>query len=119
MSNTQDNQDADLSFDDAMSSRTPGRDVLGKLDSSIPEVRVPHQARVDGEARAAELGLDLTAFIREIYYEAVYGAEHIARMYEERMLRASGKAGQTDRPATPSDTVGKLPPFLRKAAERV
>jgi hypothetical protein len=82
-------------FDSTMRHRTPGRDVMGKLDSSIPEVRVPHKARVDGEARAAELGLDLTAFIREIFYEAVYGAAHVARMYELRMLRASGKAGQS------------------------
>lgn len=89
------NQDSDSAFDATMRHRTPGRDVMGKLDSSIPEVRVPHKARVDGEARAAELGLDLTAFIREIYYEAVYGAAHVARMYELRMLRASGKAGQS------------------------
>jgi len=87
--------EARSAFDAPMQARTPGRDVMGKLDSSIPEVRVPHQARIDGEARAAELGLDLTAFIREIYYEAVYGAKHVAMMYEQRMLRASGKAGQS------------------------
>lgn len=88
-------QKGDAAFDKPVHSRTPGRDVMGKLDSSIPEVRVPHKARTDGEAKAFELGMDLTAFIREIYYEAVYGAAHVARMYELRMLRASGKAGQT------------------------
>lgn len=105
-----DASEAGSAFDASAQARTPGRDVMGKLDSSIPEVRVPHQARLDGEARAYELGLDLTCFIREIYYEAVYGSEHVASLYKQRMLRASGKAGQSAGIAPPS---AGLPTFLR------
>lgn len=75
--------------------RTPGRDIFGKLDSSVPEVRVPHQVKLDAEHRAAQLGLDLTAFLRENLYASLYGPGHVGMLYEERARRVLGNAGQT------------------------
>lgn len=101
-------------FDSSMKSRTPGRDVLGKLDSSIPEVRVPHQVRLDAEARAAELGLDLSAFLRENLYGSLYGEHHVASLYEERARRVLGKAPHE----VPAPAAGEVvPAFLRNASK--
>lgn len=103
--------------DAPMYSRTPGRDIFGKLDSSIPEVRVPHQVLLDAQARAAELGLDLSAFLRENLYASLYGPEHLASLYELRSRRVLGKAGQAQQEGG-AEVVG-LPRFLHtgKAAQ--
>lgn len=100
-----------------MFSRTPGRDVLGKLDDKLPDIRVPHQAKLDGEARAHELGMDLTGYIREIYYEAIYGAKHVAMLYEQRMQRASGKGGHSLDALPVVDGARPLPTFLRSTSK--
>jgi hypothetical protein len=101
--------------DAPMASRTPGRDVFGKLDSSIPEVRVPHQVKIDAEARAAELGLDVSAFLRENLYASLYGPDHIASLYEERARRVLGKAGREV--AAPAQG-GAVPSFLRTGTRK-
>lgn len=88
---TSDGPDA---FDSPMQARTPGRDIFGKLDSSIPEVRVPHQVLLDAQARASELGLDLSAFLRENLYASLYSPEHLASLYRQRAERVLGNAGR-------------------------
>lgn len=76
--------------------RTPGRDIFGKLDDKLPEVRIPAHVKVDAERAASELGLDLTAWHRELIYEALYGAEHLGSLYEDRARRVRGNARQRD-----------------------
>jgi hypothetical protein len=80
--------------DAPMLSRTPGRDIFGKLDDHLPEVRVPHEVKRAAEERAASLGLDLTAYLRENLYASLYGPEHIASLYQDRAHRALGNARQ-------------------------
>jgi hypothetical protein len=106
-----DSTKADSAPEQPMYSRTPGRDIFGKLDSSIPEVRVPHQVLLDAQARAAELGLDLSAFLRENLYASLYGPEHLASLYEQRSRRVLGKAGQAQASDAGAEVVG-LPRFL-------
>lgn len=104
--------DSGSAFDSPMQARTPGRDIFGKLDSSIPEVRVPHQVLLDAQARAAELGLDLSAFLRENLYATLYSPSHVASLYEERSRRVLGNARRDDT-ASPTSAV---PAFLRGAS---
>lgn len=74
--------------------RTPGRDIFGKLDDHLPEVRVPHDVKRDAENAAAQLGMDLTAYLRENLYASLYGPAHVASLYEDRARRALGNARQ-------------------------
>lgn len=104
-----DSSDSRDAFDSPMQARTPGRDIFGKLDDKVPEVRVPHQVLLDATARAAELGLDLTGFLRENLYSNLYGPEHVGMLYEERSRRARGNARHDE---TASAT-GAVPTFLR------
>jgi hypothetical protein len=79
-----------------MFSRTPGRDIFGKLDDKLPEVRIPGEVKLAAERAAAEEGLDLTAWMRELVYDALYGPEHVASLYRARMERVRGNARQRD-----------------------
>jgi hypothetical protein len=83
-------------FDSTMRQRTPGRDIFGKLDDKLPEVRVPAEVKIAAERAAAELGLDLTVWLRELAYEALYGSDHVANLYRERMERVRGNARQRE-----------------------
>lgn len=74
--------------------RTPGRDIFGKLDDNLPEVRIPHEVKRDAEQAASALGLDLTAYLRENLYASLYGPAHVASLYEDRARRALGNARQ-------------------------
>jgi hypothetical protein len=76
--------------------RTPGRDIFGPLDDHLPEVRINADVKVDALRRANELGLDLTAFLRENLYASLYGPAHVASLYESRAARALGNARQGD-----------------------
>ena len=76
--------------------RTPGRDIFGKLDDNLPEVRIPHDVKRDAEQAAAALGLDLTAYLRENLYASLYGPAHVASLYEDRARRALGNARQKE-----------------------
>lgn len=103
--------DSGSAFDSPMQARTATRDIFGKLDDSIPEVRVPHQVLLDAQARAAELGLDLSAFLRENLYSTLYGPEHVGMLYQERSRRVLGNARRDDS-ASPTSAV---PSFLRSS----
>ena len=75
-------------------SRTPGRDVLGKLDDRLPEIRVPYEVRQLVERAAHDDGLDLTAWLRELIYARVLGPSHLASLYQQRAERVLGNAVQ-------------------------
>jgi hypothetical protein len=75
-------------------SRTPGRDVLGKLDDRLPEIRVPYEVRQLVERVAREDGLDVTAWMRELIYARVLGPKHLASLYQQRAERVLGNAVQ-------------------------
>jgi hypothetical protein len=83
-------------FDATMRQRTPTRDIFGKLDEKLPEVRVPAEVKIAAERAAAEMGLDLTTWLRELAYDALYGAEHVAMLYQSRMERVRGNARQRE-----------------------
>jgi hypothetical protein len=103
----QHNTDArDRIHDIPMLSRTPGRDIFGKLDDKLPEVRIPAHVRIDAERAASELGLDLTAWLRELVYESLYTAEHLGSLYEERAKRVRGNARHGDLQALPVREMG-------------
>jgi hypothetical protein len=80
-------------FDAPMQARTPGRDIFGKLDDNLPEVRIPFEVKQEAEraARAADCG-DLTTWLRELVYASLYGPEHIASLYAQRAKRVLGNA---------------------------
>lgn len=78
----------------AMDSRTPGRDIFGKLDDKLPEIRINGQVRLDAERRAHDDGLDLTAWLRELVCAELYGEAHIGSLYEERARRVHRNARQ-------------------------
>lgn len=84
----------DEDFDAAVAARTPGRDVLGKLDDHLPEIRVPYDVRQLVERAAREDGLDVTAWMRELVYARVLGPEHLASLYQQRAERVLGNVGQ-------------------------
>jgi hypothetical protein len=75
-------------------SRAPGRDVLGKLDDRLPEIRVPYEVRELVERTAREDGLDVTAWMRELIYARVLGPKHLAMLYQQRAERVLGNAVQ-------------------------
>lgn len=74
--------------------RTPGRDIFGKLDDKLPEIRINGQVRLDAERRAHEDGLDLTAWLRELVCCELYGSAHMGSLYEERAARVHRNARQ-------------------------
>lgn len=81
-------------FDASATARTPGRDVFGPLDDHLPEVRIPADVKVDAMRAAAQQGLDLSAWLRELVYGSLYGPEHVAMLYQRRIQRVLGNAGQ-------------------------
>jgi hypothetical protein len=83
-------------FRAACEHRTAGRDIFGPLDDHLPEVRIPAEVKVDAMRAASKLGLDLTAWIRELVYESIYGADHIGMLYQQRAERVRGNARQRD-----------------------
>lgn len=74
--------------------RTPGRDIFGPLDDSLPEVRINADVKVDAMRAANAAGLDLTAYLRENLYASLYSPEHLGSLYEERAKRVLGNARQ-------------------------
>lgn len=83
-------------FDVPQFARTPGRDIFGPLDDKLPEVRVPAEVKLAAVRRAASLGLDLTAYLRENLYASLYGPAHVGSLYEDRARRARGNALQDE-----------------------
>lgn len=76
-----------LTSEDVAFARTPGRDIFGKLDDRLPEVRIPFEVRQDAERAAHESGCgDLTTWMRELIY---------ASLYAERARRVLGNAVHT------------------------
>jgi hypothetical protein len=67
---------------------------LESWTTTLPEVRIPADVKVDATRAAAASGLDLTAWIRELVYSSVYGPEHLASLYEKRARRVLGNAPQ-------------------------
>lgn len=84
---------ADESPDIAFS-RKPGRDIFGPLDDKLPEIRVPAEVRLLATRAAHEQGIDLTAWMRELVYGTLFGAKHVASLYEDRIDRVLGNARQ-------------------------
>jgi hypothetical protein len=85
-------------FGETAQARTAGRDVLGKLDDHLPEIRVPYEIRQLVERTAREDGLDVTTWLRELVYARVVGPDHLASLYRERAERVLGNVGQLPRP---------------------
>jgi hypothetical protein len=83
-------------FDKSMAARTPGRDVFGPLDDHLPEVRIPADVKVDVMRAAAAQGHDISGWLRELVYGSIYGPEHVARMYEQRITRVLGNARRSN-----------------------
>lgn len=100
---------ASSAFDSPMQARTPGRDIFGALDETLPEIRIPAEVKLDATRAAAALGLDLTAWLRENVYASLYGPEHLGSLYEARARRVRGNAVREE-PALPG---GALPNFLK------
>lgn len=98
--------------DTPMYSRTPGRDIFGKLDDHLPEIRIPFEVKQDAERVAREDGCgDVTTWMRELVYARLYGPEHLGSLYESRARRVLGNAGQ-GKPVSPPPEAA-LPVFLR------
>lgn len=107
---------SDSAFDGPVQARTPGRDIFGKLDDHLPEVRIPFEVKQDAERAAREDGCgDLTAWVRELVYARLYSPEHLGSLYEARARRVLGNAGQGKSVASPPD--GALPKFLRQESK--
>jgi len=83
-------------FDSAMPARTPGRDIFGPLDDHLPEVRIPAEVKLDATRAAHELGLDLTAYLRQNLYASLYGPEHVAMLHRRQLERVLGNARRAD-----------------------
>jgi hypothetical protein len=79
--------------------RTPGRDIFGSMDDTLPEIRIPSDVRMDAVRAAAKEGLDLSAWIRELVYGSLYGPEHVATLHANRIRRVLGNAGQREQVA--------------------
>lgn len=75
--------------------RTPGRNIFGKFDDKLPEIRVPFEVRQDVERVAHEDGLDVTSWLRELVFARLYGPDHVGSLYAERARRVLGNAGQS------------------------
>ena len=87
-------------FQSSMAARTPGRDIFGVLDDHLPEVRINADVKLDAMRVAARNGQDLTGWMRELLYAALYGPHGVAMFHQARAERALGNAG---RPAALSD----------------
>lgn len=81
-------------FDAAVAARTPGRDIFGPLDDSLPEIRIPGEVKLAAMRAASAASMDLTAWMRELVYASLYGPEHLASLYETRARRVLGNAGR-------------------------
>jgi len=90
------NQNDDSAFDRSMAARTPGRDIFGPLDDHLPEVRIPAEVKLDATRAAHELGLDLTAYLRQNLYATLYGPEHVAMLHRRQLERVLGNARHGD-----------------------
>ena len=103
-------------FDSPMQqARTPGRDIFGKLDDHLPEIRIPFEVKQDAERAAREDGCgDLTTWMRALVYARLYGPKHLAMVHEAQYQRVLGNAGQGKGVMDPPE--GALPPFLRGGA---
>lgn len=76
--------------------RTPGRDIFGKLDGSLPEIRVPFDVEEDARRAAAAEGMEVSSWLRELVYGSLYGVDHVATLHANRIRRVLGNAGQRD-----------------------
>lgn len=102
-------------FEGSAQARTATRDIFGGLDDHLPEIRVPAEVKVDAQRAAAALGLDVSGWMRELVYGSLYGPEHIAKLYEQRIERVLGNA-KRDAAVEPGDAAA-LPRYLRSAAK--
>ena len=84
----------DSDFNAPAHARTPGRDIFGPLDDSLPEIRINAEVKLDAMRAANALGLDLTAYLRENLYASLYSPEHLGSLYEARARRVLGNARQ-------------------------
>lgn len=109
-------KDAGDAFTSPRHSRTPGRDIFGKLDDHLPEIRIPFEVKQDAERAAREDGCgDLTTWMRELVYGRLYGPDHVGSLYAARSRRVTGNAGQGKTLMDPPDSV--LPAYLRSTAK--
>lgn len=76
--------------------RTPGRDIFGPLDDTLPEIRINADVKLRAMRAANELGLDVTTWMRELVYASLFEPEHLARMHQERFERVLGNARQKE-----------------------
>lgn len=96
-------------YEGARLSRKPGRDIFGPLDDHLPEVRIPADVKVDLLRTACSQGLDVSAWVRERIYVALYGPEEIGRLYESRARRVQGMAaGEKPQAARDADHGGSV-----------
>lgn len=111
MADSNDNEQSSA-FEGGAQARTPGRDIFGKLDDHLPEIRIPFEVKQDAERAARLSGCgDLTTWLRELVYVSLYGEEHVGSLYQERARRVRGNAP----PASPVQGTA-LPSFLRNEA---
>lgn len=72
--------------------RTGHVGIFGKYDTSLKGFKFYRDAQARLEQAAAEQGIDLTSFIRELCLERAYGADHLTKLHRRRILAVAGKS---------------------------
>lgn len=89
-----DQQQSSAEADLVQFARKAGRDIFGDLDDHLPEVRVNGDVKIDALRVAARNGQDLTGWMRELVYAALYGPHGVAMFHQVRAERALGNSGR-------------------------
>lgn len=74
--------------------RTGQSDILGDLDDELPTLRINGDAMVELERRwrATRLVRSRSEYVRLVLYTNLFGEEHVANLYAERIRRVVGNA---------------------------
>jgi len=70
--------------DDAMA-RSGRSNLFGKMAAEIPKVKVPWETRETLEARATEVGMSLSEFVRELLMVSAHGEDFMKSIYAKRI----------------------------------
>ncbi|EYS89535.1 hypothetical protein CF68_33155 [Cupriavidus sp. SK-4] len=65
--------------------RSGRSNLFGKMTAEIPKVKVSWETREALEARATEVGMSLSEFVRELLMVSAHGEDFMKSIYAERI----------------------------------
>lgn len=84
--------------DEILEARSAESDLFGKLDDELPTMRINSDATAELERRWRKAGVgNATEYRRLVLYANLFGEEHVASLYADKIRRVVGNAATVPR----------------------